>query len=182
MKAFLYIVVSIVLQSIVFESEAQGVDGTALFNTNCAACHSIGGGKLVGPDLSGVRDRYDIAWINRFIRESQVMIEEGDEQAVAVFNANSMIPMPSMPLSDEQIDAILDHITTLSNSKPDPVVIIKEEVANTTLPDRVSIKVPNIQNETVKEGMITGLWIVLAASAVMIVGIWYALKSHRPYQ
>ena len=31
--------------------------GQQIFQKSCAACHSIGGGRLVGPDLAGVNDK-----------------------------------------------------------------------------------------------------------------------------
>ena len=35
----------------------SGTVGETIFQTKCAACHSIGGGKLVGPDLQGGHDQ-----------------------------------------------------------------------------------------------------------------------------
>ena len=29
-------------------------DGEQIFKTNCVSCHTIGGGRLIGPDLEGV--------------------------------------------------------------------------------------------------------------------------------
>lgn len=41
--------------------------GKALFQGKCAGCHTIGGGKLVGPDLKGVTTTRDHEWFERFI-------------------------------------------------------------------------------------------------------------------
>ena len=40
------------------------VAGEQAFKTKCAACHTIGGGKLVGPDLKEVTTRRDDAWLH----------------------------------------------------------------------------------------------------------------------
>ncbi|HVA99001.1 MAG TPA: cytochrome c, partial [Bacteroidia bacterium] len=42
---------------ILFATLAFSQDGKELFQNNCKTCHTIGHGKLVGPDLKGVADR-----------------------------------------------------------------------------------------------------------------------------
>lgn len=76
----------------------------------CSACHTIGKGKLIGPDLMGVNDRHDEAWLLSFIRASQTMVKNGDPIAVKLFEENNKIPMPDNNLSDEQIKGILRYI------------------------------------------------------------------------
>lgn len=165
-------------------SKAQEVDGSALFTTNCAACHTIGEGKLVGPDLSGVLDRHNKAWVFRFIRESQSMINEGDEQAVAVFNENNMIPMPAIPLSDMEIEAILAHISTMESAKAETKSDVekKKESIKPYTSGTSKRKSQAAQNTSIREGILIGLWITLIATTVMIIGIAYALKKHPPHK
>ncbi|MBI4607901.1 MAG: cytochrome c [Candidatus Rokubacteria bacterium] len=38
------------------------VEGQAIFQEKCVSCHTIGGGRLVGPDLQGVTARRDREW------------------------------------------------------------------------------------------------------------------------
>ena len=76
----------------------------------CAACHTIGKGKLIGPDLKGVNDRHDEAWLISFIKSSQKMIKNGDPVAVKLFEENNKIPMPDNNLTDDQIRRILTYI------------------------------------------------------------------------
>ncbi|MEQ8554089.1 MAG: cytochrome c [Cyclobacteriaceae bacterium] len=160
------------------------VDGSAIFATNCAACHTIGQGQLVGPDLKGVTQKYEKSWITRFIRESQTMVDEGDEKAVAVFNANNMIPMPAMPLTNKEIDALLEHIAKISSGQPrpelEPVVTGKKETTPAKVTEKVKRKLPHGQNTSVREGLIIGLWIVLSATTVMVIGIRFAIGKHPP--
>lgn len=82
----------------------------------CAACHTIGGGKLIGPDLQGVTERRSEEWLLSFIRSSQTMINNGDEAAVALFEEYNKIPMPDNNLSDEQIKGILAYINNYDPS------------------------------------------------------------------
>ncbi len=76
----------------------------------CAACHTIGKGKLIGPDLKGITERHDEAWLYSFIRSSQTMIKNVDEEAIKVFEEYNKIPMPDNDFTDEQIAALLTYI------------------------------------------------------------------------
>jgi len=103
----------------------------------CKACHTIGGGQLVGPDLKDISDRRDEAWIISFVQNSQQMVLKGDEQAVKVFNENNKIPMPSNSLSDDQVRGILLYISNdgklaageVSASQESTEVIVAEDTA-----------------------------------------------------
>jgi mono/diheme cytochrome c family protein len=59
----------------------------------CPACHKIGGGKLVGPDLKGVTARRNETWIKKMILRPDVMIKE-DDIAKQLFIAH-LTPMPN---------------------------------------------------------------------------------------
>jgi nitrite reductase (NO-forming) len=59
----------------------------------CTACHKIGGGKLVGPDLKGVTARRDETWIKRMILRPDVMLKEDDVARKLL--AEHMTPMPN---------------------------------------------------------------------------------------
>lgn len=91
-------------------------DGAALFTAICGACHTIGGGVLVGPDLAGVTSRRTEAWLLSFISSSQTMIASGDETAVALFEQFNRTPMPDVAYSEAQIRAVLAHIETVGGS------------------------------------------------------------------
>jgi len=76
----------------------------------CRACHTIGGGKLVGPDLKGVTDRMDEEWLIKFIQNSQALVQAGDPEAVKIFEEYNKIPMPPHNYTDEQVKDILLYI------------------------------------------------------------------------
>lgn len=78
--------------------------------TFCAKCHTIGKGKLIGPDLLGVKDRHDSAWLFNFIRSSDSLIKSGDTSALRLFHANKKLPMPKNDYTAEEIKALIDYI------------------------------------------------------------------------
>jgi len=90
--------------------------GKQIFQKSCAACHSIGGGKLVGPDLAGVNDKRPEDWLLKYIKSSQTLVKSGDKTAMALFEEFNKIPMPDQALSDEQIKKVLAHIKETGGS------------------------------------------------------------------
>ena len=84
--------------------------GETLFKANCTSCHKIHD-KLVGPALVGLVDKYEKKWLYEFIRDSQKMVQEGDLDAVAVYNEYNGSVMTAFPrLTNHDIDAILEYI------------------------------------------------------------------------
>jgi mono/diheme cytochrome c family protein len=83
--------------------------GKQIFQQSCAACHSIGAGRLVGPDLKGVSDKRPEDWLLKFIKSSDKLVKSGDKVATALFEEFKM-PMPDQALSDDQIKKVLTHI------------------------------------------------------------------------
>ncbi|MBK5212136.1 MAG: c-type cytochrome [Flavobacteriaceae bacterium] len=83
--------------------------GEALFKANCAACHKLDS-KAVGPALRGVADKYDRAWIYKWVHNSQGLIADGDATAVKIFEDNNKAIMTPFPaLSETDIDNILAY-------------------------------------------------------------------------
>ena len=96
----------------------KGMAGPDLFNNICGACHTIGLGKRIGPDLRNVQDRHPKEWIYKWVRSSQSMVKAGDKEAVRLFKEFNEIPMPDQPLlSDNQIDEILNYIASESTDE-----------------------------------------------------------------
>ena len=87
--------------------QTQAGPGENNFKTACSSCHTIGGGKLVGPDLAGVSERRSEEWLIKFIKSSQSLIKSGDAEAIAVFKKFFKIPMPDQPFSNSEIKDII---------------------------------------------------------------------------
>jgi mono/diheme cytochrome c family protein len=97
-------------------ASAQVADpGQKIFTTVCVACHTVGEGKRVGPDLAGVHERHTEEWMIEFIRSSQAVIKAGDPEAVALAEAYPGLIMPDNPLSDDQIRSVLAYVRELES-------------------------------------------------------------------
>lgn len=93
-------------------------EGEKLFKQVCVACHTVGQGRLIGPDLAGVQQRRSEDWLIRFIRSSQTVIKSGDPVATALFEEYNKIPMPDNNYSEAQIRAIISYIAENSPGGP----------------------------------------------------------------
>ena len=84
--------------------------GEALFAKACAACHNIGDGDKVGPDLLGLSERRERAWLQEFLLQPEVVLATGDPIAVALDNRFPNARMPNLGLSDRDIEDLLAYI------------------------------------------------------------------------
>jgi mono/diheme cytochrome c family protein len=81
----------------------------ALFNRRCRACHTFGGGDLVGPDLKGITERHSRAWLMAWISSSQILIRSGDPTATALFTKFRQIPMPDQSFEAGDLESLLNY-------------------------------------------------------------------------
>ncbi len=86
-------------------------EGQQLFQQMCQACHTIGGGKLVGPDLKDVTQRRDSAWLQAFISTPDKLIAQGDPIATQLLKENNNVAMPNLGLSEAQVAALLVYLS-----------------------------------------------------------------------
>lgn len=84
--------------------------GKALFLTRCSACHTIGGGALIGPDLAGVTSRRDGEWLRRQIKEPDRLLAENDPIAVQLLRESNNVPMVPLGLNDGEVAATIDFL------------------------------------------------------------------------
>jgi cytochrome oxidase Cu insertion factor (SCO1/SenC/PrrC family) len=88
--------------------------GESLFRSRCSTCHTIRGEKQtasqLGPDLQGLFQRRQVAWVGRWIQEPDKMLAEKDPQALALFAQYNKVLMPNMQLNRAEIDHLLDFI------------------------------------------------------------------------
>lgn len=94
--------------------------GESLFNQACAACHSIGQGRRLGPDLHGVDERRQHEWLVRFIVDPKKVIDSGDADAQAMLKEYGNVVMPGTGMDESKAGAILQYLRDASAStKPD---------------------------------------------------------------
>lgn len=84
--------------------------GQALFIKACAACHSIGGGVKVGPDLAGLTTRRSRQWISAYMRAPERMRRDGDAAALELRKAFPAVRMPSLSLSEDDARDLITYI------------------------------------------------------------------------
>lgn len=102
----------LVLSATVFSGTAGAqFQPAAYYEQNCAACHSIGAGRVVGPDLKDVTQRASRAWLLEFIRNPEARIKAQDAYAVRIMRESDGITMPPYgDLTDPQGELLLNYI------------------------------------------------------------------------
>ncbi len=89
------------------------------FKKQCTACHTIGEGDKIGPDLAGLSKRREVEWIVKFVNYPSGMIE-GDEEEEGYEKADPIAKklydmykpqmMTEFELDKSQVEAILKYI------------------------------------------------------------------------
>jgi len=99
------------LQSYAVLQEPPKVDeGARLFKNQCAACHTVGKGDGIGPDLANVTKRREHCWVGRYIAEPDKMLDEKDPIAVELFAKYKNVRMPNLSLAPEDVALLVSHI------------------------------------------------------------------------
>ena len=90
--------------------------GEYTFANHCAACHSIGRGDRLGPDLLGVSSRRDREWLTRFIVAPDRVRATGDPAALALRAKYQNVIMPRLDLAPSDAAALIDYIDRQSGA------------------------------------------------------------------
>ncbi|NOZ08371.1 MAG: c-type cytochrome [FCB group bacterium] len=99
--------------SVVFSQTDPG----QYFKANCKVCHTIGGGRLVGPDLKGVEERKDRPWLVQWIMDPAGVLASGDAYAAKLLReANGAAMTPAPGINETLAGQLLDYIKTQSVS------------------------------------------------------------------
>ncbi len=100
------------------------------FRQNCMSCHTIGGGRLTGPDLKNVTQRKDRAWLERFVQNPKAMIDSGDNYALQLQQEARGVVMATVPgMTPAMAKTMLDFIDAESK-------LAKSQFAGITISDR----------------------------------------------
>ena len=84
--------------------------GRYIFTTHCAACHTIGHGDKIGPDLLGVTNVRDHTWLARFISAPDKVLAEKDPIATALFKKYNEVNMPNLRLAEIDLHSLIDFL------------------------------------------------------------------------
>ncbi len=104
--------------------------GKQLFQANCSACHNFSQ-TGIGPNLAEIPADISPAWVQRFIRNAPLLIEDGDKRANQLYRQYKLMMPAFTQLSDSEIEALTRYIganrrqdTPLAGDKtPGPVII-----------------------------------------------------------
>jgi len=112
-KLFLFTTVVLINLSALFSQDTVG----AYFNINCKACHTIGGGRLIGPDLLGIEDRADREWLIHWIVDPTAVLASGDAYAQKILKESNNVSMVKSPgITADLAASILDYIQTRTDA------------------------------------------------------------------
>ncbi len=84
------------LVAIAAGSPAAAQEAADFFRENCTSCHTIGGGRLTGPDLKGVVAIRDRQWLTQFMQSPQAMMDRGDPTALKLRQEARDVVMPTI--------------------------------------------------------------------------------------
>ena len=94
-------------------AEARPLDldkGQFLFQSRCAACHTVGAGDRLGPDLLGVTHRREHPWLARYLTQPEKMLAEGDPIATGLFAKYRQVRMPNLGLGTDDVTSLLSWL------------------------------------------------------------------------
>lgn len=91
-------------------ADSGPIKGKDLFTRNCVACHTIGHGDLIGPDLLGITRIRNRTWLKRMIQKPDLMLSEKDPIATALLRKYNDVPMPNASLGDQDTAFIISYI------------------------------------------------------------------------
>src|SRR5436305_2490911 len=83
--------------------------GKQMFKTHCAACHTVGKGDSVGPDLLGVTKVREQNWLKSFIGTPDKVLASDDPIARALFTKYKQVRMPNLSLSSSDVREIVRY-------------------------------------------------------------------------
>jgi protein SCO1/2 len=84
--------------------------GRYFFARECAACHTIGHGDKIGPDLQGVTNVRSDKWLHDFIFAPDKMLDAKDPIAMALYERYKHMRMPNLTLIPEDVDTIIKFL------------------------------------------------------------------------
>lgn len=88
----------------------KAVKGENIFMQKCISCHTVGGGKKIGPDLKDAATMRNRDWLVHFISEPDKILAEKDPIATKLLEEYNNIPMPNMGLSEAEADDVVAYL------------------------------------------------------------------------
>lgn len=93
-------------------------EGQVIFNQKCTGCHTIGSGKLIGPDLQGVAQRRDQDWLQRMISDPDKLAAAQDPILTPLVAEFNNFLMPNLGLSPTEVQAVIAYLENPGSAGP----------------------------------------------------------------
>ena len=84
--------------------------GKYIFFTQCAACHTIGGGESIGPDLRGLTKVRDPQWLRKIVQVPEELLDAGDPLANALLKKYKDVRMPNLHFDAATTDLLIGYM------------------------------------------------------------------------
>ena len=84
--------------------------GKYAFFTECAACHTIGGGESIGPDLKGLTKIRDPQWLKKIVQVPEELLDGGDPLANALLKKYRNVRMPNLHFDATTTDQLIAYM------------------------------------------------------------------------
>ena len=104
------------LQASATPTQPEAAQGKLNFESKCLACHTVGQGKKLGPDMVGVTKRRTEDWLTRWLKSPEKMLES-DRDARAMLKEYNNLPMPNQNLSDAEIQRYIRYFSGPTRSR-----------------------------------------------------------------
>jgi nitrite reductase (NO-forming) len=98
-------------------TDLEAAQGKLNFESKCVACHSIGQGRKLGPDMVGVTKRRTADWLTRWLRAPDKMLES-DPDAKTMLKEYNNLPMPNQNLSRAEIRQYIQYFKWVDAQPP----------------------------------------------------------------
>ena len=108
-----------------------------LFGQKCVACHSIGEGNKIGPDLLGVNERREPAWLKKWLTSPTAMLDGKDPTALELLQQFNNVRMAEQNLTPEQIDGLIAFLVACTE-KDGCTPITGPKLAIDATPDEIA--------------------------------------------
>lgn len=83
--------------------------GQLLFANRCAACHTLGKGDHLGPDLQAVTTRRERGWLVRYLAAPDKLRAARDPIALALADKYKL-PMPNLSLTRKELGELIEYL------------------------------------------------------------------------
>lgn len=156
-------------QEPVLEEDLTNHAGGIAYQQKCSACHTIGEGNRVGPDLLNVHQAREEQWLIRWIVEPDKMIKEKDPIAMKLLKEFNQVPMPNLGVTDAEAKSILDYITKKSEtaSTGSKAVDATDDISSASL------------SEWSKTVQFKAFAIFIFITLIIVIAFWLIMRSTR---